>query len=70
MAFSGKICPIIILKVTKKQGFNPSVENTVLGNHRGGQIDPSRSFKGQYYPYLFLFLCFIFYFVACKLYFI
>ena len=70
MTFSGKICLIIILKVTKKQGFNPSVEDIVLGNHRGSQIDPSRSFKGQYHPYFISFSLFYFYFIACKLYFI
>ena len=30
MAFSGKICLVTILKVTNKQGFTPSLENTVL----------------------------------------
>ena len=30
MKFSGKMCLMIILKVTKNQGFTPSLENTVL----------------------------------------
>ena len=30
MKFSGKVCLMIVLKVTEKQGFIPSLENTVL----------------------------------------
>ena len=41
MKFSGKMCLVIILKVTKKQGFTPSLENTVLKKPQGG---------GQNYP--------------------
>ena len=42
MKFSGKLWPITILKVTIKQGFTLSLENTFLKNHKGGggQIDP------------------------------
>ena len=41
MKFSGKMCLVIILKVTKKQGFTTSLENTVLKKPQGG---------GQNYP--------------------
>ena len=46
MKFSGKMCLMIILKVTKNQGFNLCLENTVFkkpqagGGGMGGQIDP------------------------------
>ena len=40
MKFSGKTCLKIILKVTKKQGFTFSLEDTFSENHRGDQIDP------------------------------
>ena len=45
MKFSGKICFKIILKVTKKQGFTLSLEDTFFEKPQGGgQIDtpPSR----------------------------
>ena len=35
MTFSGKMCLIIILKVTKKQGLSSSVENKVLKKLQG-----------------------------------
>ena len=49
---------MIILKVTKKQGFTLSLENTFLekprggggGGGGGGQIDPSQLFKGKALP--------------------
>ena len=49
---------MIILKVTKKQGFTLSLENTFLEKPRegwgwgvgGGQIDPSQLFKGKPLP--------------------
>ena len=45
MKFSGKMCLMIILKVTKKQGFTLSLEDTFFekpqgGGGEGGQIDP------------------------------
>ena len=36
MEFSGKMCFKMILKVTKKQGFTISLEDTFFKNHRGG----------------------------------
>ena len=40
MKFSGKICPKIILKVTKSQGFTLSVEDIFFEKPQGGgQID-------------------------------
>ena len=48
MKFSGKMCLMIILKVTKKQGFTLPLEDTFFEKpqgkgggqiHRGGQID-------------------------------
>ena len=44
MKFSGKISLMIILKITKSQGFNPSLENAVLEKQQGK--DPPKSFKG------------------------
>ena len=45
---------MIILKVTKKQGFTLSLENTLLEKPQdgggGGQIDPSQLFKGKPLP--------------------
>ena len=35
MKFSGKTCLMIILKVTKKQGLTPYLENTVLEKPQG-----------------------------------
>ena len=44
MKFSGKMCLVIILKVTKKKGFTPSLENTVLKKPQGaGQNYPTPS---------------------------
>ena len=44
MKFSGKMCLMIILKVTKKKGFTPSLENTVLKKPQGaGQNYPTPS---------------------------
>ena len=43
MTFSGKMCPMLILKVTKKQGLAFSLENTVFKKPQrrgGGQFDP------------------------------
>ena len=43
MKFSGNMLLMIILKVTKNQGFTISLEDTVFENCSGGQIDhPSR----------------------------
>ena len=40
MKFSGKICLMIILRVTKKTGIYPlSLENTVLKKLQGEQIE-------------------------------
>ena len=50
MKFSGKIKFMIILKFTRNQGFNLSLENTFLEKSHGGgksQVDSaSQSFKG------------------------
>ena len=35
MTFSGKMCLMMILKVTKTRALPPSLENPVLKNHRG-----------------------------------
>ena len=44
MKFSGKMCYITILKVTKNQGFTISLEIHFSRNHGGeGQIDPPTS---------------------------
>ena len=43
MKFSGKMCLVIILKVTKNQDFTFSLENTFFEKPyggEGGQIDP------------------------------
>ena len=40
MKFSGKMWLMIILKITKNQGFNLSLEDTVFEKPQGGQIDP------------------------------
>ena len=37
VTFSGKMWLLIILKVTKKQGFTLLLEDTVSKNHRGGR---------------------------------
>ena len=40
MKFSEKMCVLIILKLSKKQDFTPSQENTVSGKPQGrGQIE-------------------------------
>ena len=44
--FSGKMCLMIILKVTKIEGFTPSLEKTILGKPQGGQIDLPPAFLG------------------------
>ena len=45
MKFSGKMCLKIILKVTKKQGFSLSLEDTLFEKPQGGgQIDPPQPF--------------------------
>ena len=41
MKFPGKMGLKIILKVTKKQGFTRSLENTFLEKPQGVQTDPS-----------------------------
>ena len=43
MKFSEKMCLTIILKVKKKQGFTPSLVNTVSEKPQGDQIDPPPS---------------------------
>ena len=40
MKFSEKMCLMIISKVTKKQGFTLSLEDTLFEKPVGGQIDP------------------------------
>ena len=35
MKVSGKMCLMIVLKVTEKQGFTPSLESTVLEKPQG-----------------------------------
>ena len=51
MKFSGKMCLMKMLKVTKKQGFTLCLENTFLEKPHGrGQIDPPsppKPFKGK-----------------------
>ena len=44
MKFPGKMGLKIILKVTKKQGFTRSLENTFLEKPQGVQTDPSPPF--------------------------
>ena len=39
MKFSGKMCLMIILKVTKNQGFTLSLEDIFFEKPQGGQID-------------------------------
>ena len=38
--FSGKMCLKIILKVTEKQGFTLSLEDTFFGKPQGRSVDP------------------------------
>ena len=46
MKFSAKMCFTIVLKVTKKQGFTLSVEDTFFEKPHGwGQIDPPSRFR-------------------------
>ena len=50
MKFSGKICFEIILRVTKNQGFTPSLEDTFFekpqaGEDGGDQFDPPRHIR-------------------------
>ena len=42
------LCPTIILKVTKNQGFTPSLENTALEKPQGGggKLTPCQPFYG------------------------
>ena len=40
MNFSGTMCLMIILKVTKNQGFTLYLEDTIFENPQGGQTDP------------------------------
>ena len=40
MKYSGKIGLMIILKVTKNQGFTLSLEDAFLEKLKGGQADP------------------------------
>ena len=45
MKFSGKMCLMIIIKVTKNHGFTLSLEDTFLEKPQGaGQIDPPQPF--------------------------
>ena len=58
MKFSGKMCLVIILKVTKNQGFIICLEDTIfkkpqgVGGGRGGQIDPPSAVLGLSLPLL------------------
>ena len=48
MKFSGKVCLMIVLKVTEKQGFTPSLENTVLEKPQMRvKLTPASLFKVQ-----------------------
>ena len=40
MKFSGKMCHIMILKVTRNHGFTHFLEDTIFEKPQGGQIDP------------------------------
>ena len=53
MKFSGKTCLKTILKVTKKQGFTHSLEDTSFEKLQGGggQIDPPAVLGLNWYPY-------------------
>ena len=50
MIFSGKLCLMIILKVTKNQGSTRSLEDTFLGKPQSGV---SRGGGGQMKPQAF-----------------
>ena len=45
MKFSGKMCLMIILKVTKNQGFTLRLEDTFLEKPQGSQFDPLSRFR-------------------------
>ena len=47
MKFSGKMCLMIILKVTKNQDFTLCLEDTIFEKPQGGggQIDPPSRFR-------------------------
>ena len=48
MTFLGKMWLIIILKITKKQGFTISLEDTYFGKTQGsGQIEPLPAVLGS-----------------------
>ena len=47
MKYSGKMRLVIILKVTEKQNFTPSLEETFLEKPQGGQIEPLPAFLGS-----------------------
>ena len=50
MKFSGKMCLMIILNVTKKHGFSLSVEDTFFEKPHGGQIDPLAVLRLKFHP--------------------
>ena len=61
MEFSGKICLLILLKVTKNQGFTFSVQHTFFEKPRGqGQID-SQPFQGKV-RYILILYCYCHYY--------
>ena len=51
MKFSGKMCLMIILKVTKKQGFTLSLEDTFFEKQqeKGDQIEPPSRFRVKHF---------------------
>ena len=52
MKFSGKLCAMIILKVTKKQGFMLTLENTVFEKtQRGGGWGGGRESDWPFQPF-------------------
>ena len=52
MKFSGKMWLMIVLKVTKNQGFTLSLENTFLEKPQGCQIDPTSALLGLSAKYI------------------
>ena len=48
MQFSGKMCLMIILRVTKNHGFTLCLEDTIFEKAHGGQIDPPSRFRVSY----------------------
>ena len=52
MEFSGKMCFKIILKFTKNQGSTLSIEGTFFKKPQGGQFDPPRQIRVNYYTRL------------------